>query len=157
MTINYKPGKENSTRMKILIAEDHGLTAKLLSSLLAQNDRIEIIGVVGDGQQVLRAVDRYLIDIVLLDLSMPVLDGLQTMKKLFEKTAEVKVLVLSGHSDSRFIEKSLSLGASGYVTKKVDTNELIQALITVHSGGNYLDKASLDALVINAKPNEYIS
>jgi len=140
--------------MNVLIAEDHAITAKLLARMLSRSEDINVVGVVSNGLGVLKMVAEKEVDIVLLDLSMPYLDGIQTMDRLFKDYPKIKVLVLSGHTESWMIEKSLKLGASGYLTKQVDTAEVIEALVTVQRGDNYLDETSLHAIVHGKKdPN----
>jgi len=132
--------------MNLLIAEDHALTASLLANILSKDEAINVVAVVADGFGVLKAVDDVPVDVVLLDLSMPALDGLQTMPPLFRAHPDTKVLVLSGHSDCRFIQKSISLGARGYLTKRADVPELLEALRIVFAGGRYLDRTCVEAL-----------
>jgi DNA-binding NarL/FixJ family response regulator len=132
--------------MNLLIAEDHSLTASLLANILSKDEAINVVGVVADGYGVLQAADASPVDVVLLDLSMPALDGLQTMPPLFSAHPDTKVLVLSGHSDCRFIQKSISLGARGYLTKRADVPELLNALRIVFAGGSYLDRTCIEAL-----------
>lgn len=138
--------------INLLIAEDHAITAKLLAKMLSKNDKINIVGIVSNGMGVIKMVAEKDVDVVLLDIEMPYLDGLQTMDLLFRNYPNVKVLVLSGHTESWIIEKSLKLGAAGYITKKVDTNEVIEALFAVYRGDNYLDETSLHS-IINGQNN----
>lgn len=133
--------------INLLIAEDHAITAKLLAKMLSKNDKINIVGIVSNGMGVIKMVAEKDVDVVLLDIEMPYLDGLQTMDLLFRNYPNVKVLVLSGHTESWIIEKSLKLGAAGYITKKVDTNEVIEALFAVYRGDNYLDETSLHSII----------
>jgi DNA-binding NarL/FixJ family response regulator len=133
--------------MNVLIAEDHAITAKLLARMLSRSSNINVVGVVSNGMGVMKMVAEKPVDIILMDITMPYLDGMQTMDQLFKKHPKVKVLILSGHTESWVIEKSLKLGASGYLTKQVDTNEVIEAITTVYNGENYLDDTSLHAIV----------
>lgn len=133
--------------MNVLIAEDHAITAKLLAKMLSRSKSINVVGVVSNGMGVMKMVSEKPVDVILLDITMPYLDGMQTMDQLFKDYPNIKVLVLSGHTESWVIEKSLKLGASGYLTKQVDTNEVIEAITTVFSGENYLDETSLHAIL----------
>jgi len=134
--------------IKVLIAEDHTLTAKLLARMLSRSERIEVIDVVYNGIGVLKVVQQKAVDVILLDITMPYLDGLQTMNKILTDNPNIKILILSGHTEGWIIEKSLKLGASGYLTKQVDVDEIVDAIIKVHSGENYLDDTSLHSIVV---------
>lgn len=133
--------------MNVLIAEDHAITAKLLARMLSRSGNINVVGIVSNGMGVMKMAAEKDIDVVLLDITMPYLDGMQTMDQLFKLYPNIKVLILSGHTESWIIEKSLKLGASGYLTKQVDTNEVIEAITTVYNGENYLDSTSLHTLI----------
>ena len=137
--------------MNVLIAEDHTITAKLLSKMLSKYKYINVIGIASDGREVLELEAKNKVDVLLLDITMPVIDGLEVMERLFDKNSKVKILILSAHSEGWIIEKSLRLGASGYLTKKVDMNEIIEAIISVHNGVNYMDDNSLIALINSHK------
>ena len=137
--------------MNVLIAEDHAITAKLLARMLSRSANINVVGVVSNGMGVMKMAAEKDIDVVLLDITMPYLDGMQTMDQLFKSYPNIKVLILSGHTESWIIEKSLKLGASGYLTKQVDTNEVIEAITTVYNGENYLDDTSLHAIIHSRK------
>lgn len=143
--------------INLLIAEDHAITAKLLAKMLSKNDKINIVGIVSNGMGVIKMVAEKDVDVVLLDIEMPYLDGLQTMDLLFRNYPNVKVLVLSGHTESWIIEKSLKLGAAGYITKKVDTNEVIEALFAVYRGDNYLDETSLHSIINGHNNSNHIN
>ncbi len=143
-----------SGKIRILIAEDHSLTAHLIGKLLAKYEFIEIIGIVSDGFALLEELDAKECDIVLLDLSMPELNGIEAMNIIQKRHPFIKVLVLTAHCDGKFIESVLELGVSGYLTKKADINELINAIKLVYNGGFYLDSLSLHALLYDYKPKE---
>lgn len=141
-------------KIRVLIAEDHTLTAHLLGKVLAKFEIFEIIGIVSDGFSLLEELDAKECDIVLLDLSMPELNGIDAMEIINRRHPLVKVLVLTAHCDGKFIETTLELGVSGYVTKKADTNELVHAIKIIYNGGFYLDSMSLHALLYDYNPAE---
>lgn len=133
-------------KINILIAEDHVLTAKLLARMLGKNKKINVVDIALNGKEVLDIVADKPIDLILMDLSMPLLDGIQTMDLLFKEHVNTKVIILSGHTEGKLIEKSVSSGASGYLTKTVDMDEIIEALVTVYEGGTYFDKISKESI-----------
>ncbi len=132
--------------INVLIAEDHSLTAKLLARMLSKKKNINVVATAADGNEVLSIVKDHHIDIILMDLSMPFLDGIQTMEQLFKENYNIKVIILSGHTEGKLIQKSVMTGASGYLTKTVDMNEIIEALVTVYEGGTYFDEISLESI-----------
>jgi DNA-binding NarL/FixJ family response regulator len=133
--------------IKVLIAEDHTLTAKLLENMLNDTNDVSVIGTVSNGYSVLDLAERNQIDVCLLDISMPYFDGIQTLEVLSKKFPEIKVLILTGHTESWIIEKSFNLGAQGFLTKHVDMKEVVSALNKVVNGEYYLDKASRNSLI----------
>lgn len=137
--------------MDVLIAEDHTLTAHLLAKMLSKNEDINVIGIVSDGFKVIEVVTQKEIDICLLDISMPNLDGLKTLKALSRKKNKAKFLILSAHTENWIIEKAMKLGASGYLTKKADMDEVIRALYAVYSGEKYFDSFALASIKGNNK------
>ncbi len=141
-------------KIKLLIAEDHTLTAHLLGKLLAKRSNFEIIGIVSDGYSLLEELDAKNCDIVLLDLAMPELNGLDAMSIIQKRHPLVKILVLTAHCDGRFVETCLQFGVAGYITKKSDTNELAKAIEMVYNGEFYLDSQSLNALLYDYKTAE---
>ena len=100
-----------------------------------------------NGKEVLEYESTNLVDVILLDITMPIIDGLEVMERLFNKNSHSKILVLSGHTEGWVIEKSIKLGAAGYLTKRVDMNEIITAITTVYNGDNYIDESSLSVIL----------
>lgn len=133
--------------MNVLIAEDHNLTAKLLQRMLSEVNDMNVVGVVSNGLGVLRAINEMQVDVILMDVTMPYLDGIETAGRLMEIAPKVKIVMLSGHTEGWVVEKSLQMGASGYLTKKVDLNQVVDALNAVYHGDHYLDDTSLKAVV----------
>ncbi len=134
-------------QINVLIAEDHMLTAKLLGKMLSKKKNINITDIASNGQGVLNSIQANpAVDVVLMDLSMPVMDGIQATKALRKTHSDVKVLILSGHTEGRLIKSSLDSGASGYISKTVDMNEIVTAVERVYEGGTYFDEIILDSL-----------
>lgn len=127
------------SKIKILIAEDHNLTADLLSSVLSSRDDIEVIGVASDGVEVLRLAGMKSIDIVLLDLGMPLLDGIETIERLQKSYPQIKILVLSGYTSKSYVSRAFELGAAGYISKTAEVADVFNALHAVNKGSQYLD------------------
>lgn len=134
-------------RLNILIAEDHGVTAKLLSRMLSQNDCIHIAGIASNGKEAIEYIRNENIDLVLLDIHLPYIDGIRAMDIILKEKPDIKILILSSDNDSRIISKSLQLGALGYLNKTAAMDEIMDAIIKVAKGEKYLSIECMKALV----------
>ncbi|MDX2130284.1 MAG: response regulator transcription factor [Chloroherpetonaceae bacterium] len=124
--------------IRIAIADDHRLVRDGIKSLLHQNERIEIIGEAEDGEAAAKIAEIKKPEIFLLDISMPVLNGLEALKAIRILSPNTRVLMLSMHEEPEYIIKSLKLGASGYLLKSVEEKELRHAIEEVYLGKIYL-------------------
>jgi len=126
---------------RVLIADDHKLVRQGLRFLLDQEDGFEVVGECEDGSTVLDAVGRLAVDIVLLDLLMPNVDGISVLRELQREEPHVRVLILTSlRSDDR-VHQALSARASGYLLKTAGVEEVISTLRAVAAGGVVLDRA----------------
>jgi len=123
---------------RILLADDHAIIRQGLCSLLEKQADIEVVGAVEDGQKAMELVRELSPDIVIMDISMPNLNGIDATSKIVSRTGNVKVIALSIHSSRRFVTEMLKAGASGYILKECLFNELLDAIQTVRKGGIYL-------------------
>jgi DNA-binding NarL/FixJ family response regulator len=130
--------------IRIIIADDHHLVRQGFRSLLEEAEEIELIGECEDGRQVLQEVERREPDVLLLDLMMPGLNGLEVTRQVSKKT---KVLILSMHADETYVLKSLQYGALGYVLKTCKKGELVHAIREVAAGRRYLSGPLSDRAV----------
>jgi DNA-binding NarL/FixJ family response regulator len=124
------------SRPRVLIAEDHRVVAEGLVRLLS--DRYEIVDTVRDGGDVLEAALRLCPDVILLDMSMPHVSGLEAMRQLREHRVQSRVIVLTMHADPHVAVEALKAGASGFVLKESSGDELLAALDAVLAGATYL-------------------
>jgi two-component system response regulator NreC len=124
--------------IRVLLAEDHTIVRQGLRSLLDDEADIEIVGEAEDGQQAIELAQRLLPDVVLMDITMPVLNGLEATRQIKKSFPQVKVLVLTVHSTEEYIFQILRAGASGYVVKQAAVSELVQAIRTVYQGDSFL-------------------
>jgi DNA-binding NarL/FixJ family response regulator len=127
------------SRARVLLADDHSLVVEGIRRLLG--DEVELVGVVADGQQVVKAVEENQIDVVLLDISMPSLNGIDAAKQVRKVSPKTKIIFLTMHSDRDYIIEAMRLGASGYLLKWSAETELLVAIQTVLKGGVYLTPA----------------
>jgi DNA-binding NarL/FixJ family response regulator len=124
--------------VKILLADDHAIISEGLRALLEKQPDIEVVGTVEDGRKAIDLVRELKPDIVIMDISMPNLNGIDAARKITGKTGQTRVIALSMHSSRRFVTEMLKAGASGYILKECLFNELLEAIRIVLSGGIYL-------------------
>lgn len=140
------------TKARVLLADDHALVRRGLAALLATDGRFEVVAEAGNGEEALAQARLTLPDVVLLDLSMPKLDGLETLRRLRREAPRIRVLVLSMYDDAQFVAQALADGAHGYLLKHAMDDELFGALEAVLRGGRYtstaIDIARVEALEI---------
>jgi two-component system response regulator NreC len=129
------------SKLRILIAEDHETVREGLMMIVNAQSDMEVIGSVGDGRAAVQRSLELLPDIIVMDISMPQLNGLKATEKLKEVCPQVKVLTLTRHTDYGYLQQLLSAGASGYVLKQSPAEELLHAIRVVSTGGKYLDPA----------------
>lgn len=136
----------------ILIAEDHALLADALKMLLSTQPDMHCIGAVSDGEQAMAQSLALKPDVLLLDLGLPRLDGLSVMAALQAAASNVKVLVVTARMDPQSIRAALRLGASGYLPKDENSDELLLAIRRVAQGRRYISAAIAQLFVPNEQP-----
>jgi len=147
---------DNQTPIKVLVADDHQLMIDGIKTVLQDVPEIQITEEAHNGLEVLSRVKHNPVDVVLLDINMPQMDGLDCCKILTKTYPEVKVVVLSQFSEKRFVKKMIKYGASGYVLKDTSKDELITAITKVHEGGTYFsDKLSISMLQHEISGSKY--
>ncbi len=123
---------------RIVIADDHTLVRQSLMKLVDAESDLEVVGEAERGDVVVETVQRLRPDLLVLDINMPNVDGIQVATQLRRLLPEVRILFLTMHDDDATIRRILALGADGYVPKISSTDELLQAIRTVAAGGTYL-------------------
>lgn len=126
------------TRIRVLIADDHAVLREGLRMLIDAQPDMHVVGEVGDGEQAIRHVRGDQTDVAIVDLSMPGISGIETVRRIREGSAGTRVLVLTMHDDPAYPRAALAAGASGYVTKGVDGADLLSAIRAVHGGRTYV-------------------
>lgn len=121
--------------IRILLADDHPLIRAGFKSMLGKTDRFEIVGEAENGKQLLERAQELQPDIILVDISMPVLSGLDAIAQLSALGLPIKFIVLSMHEEREYILHALRIGASGYLLKNIERFELERAITTVFEGG----------------------
>jgi DNA-binding NarL/FixJ family response regulator len=130
---------EHMRPARVVIAEDHAMVREGLVRLL--RDHFDVVGSVGDGQLLLESADRLRPDVIVTDLSMPGLTGMEALRRLKAKRADTRVIVLTMHADSELAREAIAAGASAFVLKQSAAEELVTAITEVLHGRVYLTPA----------------
>lgn len=125
--------------VKVLIADDQELIRQSLKIVLGTDSEIEITDSVGDGTDVLKSLEKNVLDVILMDVRMPKMDGTVCTKEVKKKYPDVKIIILTTFDDDDFIYSALKYGASGYILKGISMEGLKQAIMTVHRGGSMIN------------------
>ncbi len=125
---------------RLLIADDHQMFVDGLKSLLEDEKELCVVGEAKNGYEVLEICDQEAVDIVIMDINMPLMDGIQASKELSKKHPSIKILGLSMYNDRDYIADILKAGALGYVLKNTGKENLLNAISTLQSGAHYLSE-----------------
>ena len=129
------------TKTKVLLAEDHTLVRAGFRALLEKLDGVQVIGEVSDGREALRMSKEAEPDVVLMDIAMPGMNGLEATSRMRQECPRIKVLMLSMYTNEEYLQEALRAGAAGYLLKDADRAELELAIKTVCRGETYLTPA----------------
>ncbi len=139
--------------LKVLLADDHTIVRKGLRSLLEQESGIEVIHEAENGYEVLEFLTKELPDLIIMDLSMPKLNGIYTTEKIKLKYPSVKILILSRHEAKEYVLSAISVGADGYLVKKSAPEELISAIKAIVKGDMYMSPAVSKVIIKRLSQN----
>ena len=132
---------------RILLADDHGVVRKGLRFLLENESGMEVVGEAADGRQAVDATARLKPDIVVMDIAMPHLNGIEATRQIVRDRSETAVIILSMHSDEEYLVRTLTAGAKGYLLKDSAEIELVTAIRSVSEGKPYFSPAIAKALL----------
>lgn len=132
--------------IKILIADDHAIVREGLKQIVADTSDMIVTAEASDGHEVLALLSKNNYDVVVLDMAMPGLTGLDILKQIKRETPELPVLILSVHPEEQYAVRALKAGASGYLTKERAPDELITAIRKVSMGGKYITSSLAEKL-----------
>lgn len=138
--------------IKILIADDHKVLLDGFLSIFQSYNQIEVVATAANGQQVLDRLKEVEVDIALLDINMPILNGVETCKKIKTKFPKTKVIALSMYRQKSYIKRMIQHGAMGYLLKDDSAEEIIDAITSVHQGKKYFSR-QLSSDVFDAQTN----
>jgi len=125
------------SKIRILIADDHGVVRKGLRLQLEQDDRFEVVGEATDGREAIRLTEETQPDIVIIDIGMPSLNGIQATVEITRRFPKIRVIILSMHSDESYVARALSAGAKGYLLKETAEIDLHRAVQAVAGGKSF--------------------
>lgn len=137
--------------IKILLADDHKLMREGLRALLEKQGDIAVIGEAEDGRTTVKLARQLSPDIVIMDISMPDMNGIEATRQIVSRDSRIKIIALSVHSDKRFVVEMLNAGASAYLLKGCAFNELINAVRTVIANHTYLSPEITDVMIQDYK------
>ena len=140
--------------IKVLLADDHSIVRAGLRRIVEESGDIEVVAEAADGREAVLAVRKEKPDVAVIDISMPVLDGLEVITQLKIEFPEIPILVLTMHEEQQYVVRAIETGAMGYITKQSAPEQLVQAIRKVHSGSRFLTDDAAEALALRiAKGN----
>jgi DNA-binding NarL/FixJ family response regulator len=133
--------------IRILIADDHGVVAEGLKHVVEAQTDMEVVALAVDGREAVRLARDLQPDVVLMDLSMPELNGADATRAILERDPKCRVIVLSMYSEREYVRRALKAGAAGYVVKRSAAKEVVDAIRAVHAGQRYLSARVADVVI----------
>jgi DNA-binding NarL/FixJ family response regulator len=124
-------------RITVLLAEDHQIVREGFKSLLEHEDDLEVVGEAETGRQAVQLTRKLRPSVVVMDIAMPLLNGLEATRQIRKDFPETKVLILSAHNDDAYVEQVAALGASGFLVKQTSSHELAAAIRKIHEGETF--------------------
>lgn len=131
-------------KIKVMIADDHALIREGIKQILELEDDISVVGQAGDGEDAFDMATELNPDIILLDINMPKLNGIEALRRFKDMGIRSKVIILTIHEDKEYILKTLKLGANGYILKDSNANSLVKGIRTVARGEKYIQQSVAD-------------
>jgi two-component system, NarL family, response regulator DegU len=136
----------NSGQIKILIADDHSLIREGLKRIIGFEENLTVIGEAENGERVMLPIKQNKPDVMLLDMNMPLMSGIEVLRRVKEQNNDIKVIMLTVENDSRIIHEAIDIGADGYMLKDSVGTEIVNAIRTVYKGEKYIDKSLVSLL-----------
>ena len=141
--------------IKVIVCDDQEIVRQGLSTILNADPQIEVLATATDGEDLLGKVDQNKPDLILMDLKMPIMDGVQATRQIHQRYAEIKVLVLTTYDDEEWIMAALHAGADGYLLKDTPSEKLRSAIIDTVTGKMHLDPSVAGKVVQNLGTTNY--
>jgi len=134
-------------KIKILLVDDHAIMRDGIKALLSIYDDIEVVGEASEGREAIEMARELNPDVVVMDISMPGMDGLEVTRRLTKRNPGMKVIILTQHDNREYILSAIKVGAAGYIPKKALGSDLISAIRAVHSGDSFLYPSAAKTLI----------
>lgn len=138
-----------NSKIKIILTDDHRIFRDGIKSLLSENEEIQIIGEASDGFELMEMLKMITPDLVIMDITMPKLSGIEVTKQISSLYPEMGILILSMHTNEEFVINSIKAGAQGYLPKDTSKEELLKAIHAIYNGGEYYSKNVSDSFLKN--------
>jgi len=135
--------------IKVLLIDDHELVRMGIKRLLQDVQGFKVVGVGGSGEEAVQLAKELVPDVVIMDVNMPGIGGLEATRKMIRHNPDIKILALTIYEDEPYPSRLLQAGASGYITKGCDPDEMIRAVRTIHSGQRYISPGIAQQIAIN--------
>jgi DNA-binding NarL/FixJ family response regulator len=132
---------------RIVIAEDHTILREGLRALLSSQENLEVVGEAEDGREAIRQVEKLTPDLILMDLSMPKMNGIEAIREIRRRVPETRILALTVHKAEEFILEVLQSGADGYIPKDASSSELMMAIKSILMGKRYLSPSVSNVVI----------
>jgi two-component system response regulator NreC len=133
--------------IKVMLVDDHAILRDGIRALICLHDDLEIIGEASDGKEAVEKALELEPDVVIMDISIPGMDGLEVTRRIKKRNTKIRILVLTQHDDKEYVLSSIKAGAAGYVPKKAMGSELVSAIRAVHRGESFLYPSAAAALI----------
>ncbi len=134
-------------KIKILVVDDHAIFRDGIRAMLGIHDDIEIVGEASEGKEAIDKVRELVPDVVVMDIAMPGMDGLEATRRIRKKSPKVKILALTQHDNKEYVLSAIKAGAAGYVPKRALGSELVSAIRAVHKESSFLYPSAAAALI----------
>ena len=134
-------------KVKVLIVDDHAIMRDGIRALLTVNDDIEVIGEASEGREAMKKMEQLKPDVIVMDIAMPGMDGMEATRQMVKANARVKVLILTQHDNKEYILQAIKAGAAGFVPKRALGSELVSAIRAVSRGDSVLYPSVASALI----------
>ncbi len=140
--------------IKVLLVDDHTILRDGIKSLLETEDHIKVVGEAVNGEEALQKVEKLSPDVVLMDISMPKMNGIQATSQISEEYPDIKILILTMHDEEGYVQPIFQAGAAGYVVKRTATRELVSAIEGVVEGNTILHPSVTETLLAEGQGSD---
>jgi len=134
-------------KIRILVVDDHAIMRDGIRALLSMHDDIDIVGEASEGKEAVEKAQELVPDVIVMDIAMLGMDGLEATRRIMKKNPKVKVLILTQHSNKEYVLSAIKAGAAGYVPKRALGSELVSAIRAVHERGGFLYPSAATVLI----------